>query len=145
MRPAIVVLVVLIASCATRQRSEPSLASHLCRADVTDGWPLTVSMIELIARPDEFDGKRVQLIGYVHLEFESQAIYLHEEDYRRSITHNGLWLDFTGPSAEQLCPTTGAQDRYMIVEGVFRKGPAGHFGMWPGMLTDISRFEGRTR
>ena len=100
-----------------------------------------VSMVQLIAGVPELEGKRVQVIGYVHLEFEGQGLYLHEEDFRQGISNNGLWLDFRGPAAERLCPITGPQDRYMIVEGVYHSGPSGHFGMWSGELTDISRFE----
>jgi hypothetical protein len=144
------VLIAAAMACAAGRpssgRSRPpaggSPATKPCPSDGRRGWPLTVSIVELIGRPDEFVGKRVQIIGFVHLEFEGHGIYLHEEDSRLNITKNGLWLDFRGPSVERLCaPVEGPQDQYMIVEGVFRKGPAGHFGMWSGELTDLSRFE----
>jgi hypothetical protein len=127
---------ILAAACASQSPVVPD-----CAKDMTPGWPVTVSMLQLIVGSAELEGKRVQVIGYVHLEFEGQGIYLHEEDYRRSITNNGLWLDFRGPFAARLCPMNGPQDRYMIVEGVYHGGPSGHFGMWSGELTDISRFE----
>lgn len=70
-----------------------------------------VSMVQLISGSTDLEGKRLQVIEYVHLEFEGQGIYLHEEDFRRSITNNGLWLDFQGPTAKHLCPFDGPQDR----------------------------------
>ncbi len=34
------------------------------------------SLIRLIATPEKYDGKTIQVIGYLHLEFEGDAIYL---------------------------------------------------------------------
>ena len=40
-----------------------------------------VSMIQLIANPQVYDNKRVRITGFLHLEFEGDAIYLHREDF----------------------------------------------------------------
>jgi hypothetical protein len=37
-------------------------------------------MIELIANTEKFDGKRVFVSGFVHFEFEGNALYFHEEE-----------------------------------------------------------------
>ena len=34
-----------------------------------------ISLIRLIATPEKYDGKRIQVIGYLHIEFEGTAIY----------------------------------------------------------------------
>ena len=114
----------------------------VCEFQRIEPWPPMVSIIQLIASPDDYAGKRVQVVGYVRLEFEGMGIYMHEEDYRQGLYSNGLWLDFSGPSAERLCPSgEDLNNRYMIVQGVFSKGPGGHMGLWNGELTDISRFD----
>src|SRR4051794_13324989 len=41
---------------------------------------MAVSLIQLIANPTSFDGKRVAVTGYVLLEAENTAVYLHESD-----------------------------------------------------------------
>ena len=49
------------------------------------------SIVELIATPEMFDGKRVRTVGFVHLEFEGNGLYLHKEDWTHSLYRNGLW------------------------------------------------------
>src|SRR6266850_7297599 len=53
------------------------LASHCAEVDENDRClSYQVSLLELVARPELFDGKRVRVTGYVHLEFEGNALYL---------------------------------------------------------------------
>src|SRR4051794_20900429 len=54
--------------------------------------PLSVSLLQLIATPDAFDGKYVRVHGFVRIEHEGTAIYLHREDAELMLTKNGLWL-----------------------------------------------------
>src|SRR5215471_15964166 len=51
-----------------------------------------VSMVQLIASPEKFDGKVVQVIGFLRLEFEGDVLYLHADDYKNRINKNGLWV-----------------------------------------------------
>src|SRR4051812_30757429 len=51
------------------------------------------SLIELIARPELYDGKRVRVAGFADLEFEGNSLYLSREDYVQMLTRNGVWLD----------------------------------------------------
>ena len=34
-----------------------------------------------------------------------------------------------------------SQDQWARVDGTFLKGPAGHFGMWPGELVRVTGFD----
>lgn len=61
--------------------------------DAEEPRDMAVSLIQLIANPAAFDGKRVLLTGYVVLEAENTAVYLHESDARYGIARNGLWLE----------------------------------------------------
>src|SRR5262245_15252541 len=54
--------------------------------------PLSVSLLQLVATPDVFDGKHVRVQGFVRIEHEGTAIYLHREDAEHMLTKNGLWL-----------------------------------------------------
>ena len=40
-----------------------------------------VSMVQVIANPTMFDGKRLQVLGFMHLEFEGNGIYISREDH----------------------------------------------------------------
>lgn len=52
-----------------------------------------VSVVQLIANPERYDGKHIQLIGFLRIEFEGTAIYLHREDYEQGIARNALWIN----------------------------------------------------
>ena len=100
----------------------------------------TVSLVALIATPERYEGKKVQVIGYVVLEFEGTAVYLHEEDAKHMLTSNGLWIDF-GKAERSLVKNGEAQPQYAIIDGVVHGGMRGHMGLWSGSLTNLTRLE----
>lgn len=98
--------------------------------------PKDVSMVQLIADPKRFDGETVRVIGYLHLEFEGNAVYLHREDFERSIPQNGIWIELT--EAQQKS-STKLNNGYVLVEGTFSASEKGHLDIWPGSLQRVSR------
>ena len=128
-------LLLLVPIPAAAQTPGDSLLLQCGLASTPTGCVYEVSIFQLLARPEVFDGKRVRVAGYVHLEFEGNGIYLHREDEQRSLLRNGLWVDFSqGATMSEQC-----QDRYVIVEGTFRARHHGHLGLWGGAITDITR------
>ena len=110
------------------------LASHCAEVDENDRClSYQVSLLELVARPELFDGKRVRVTGYVHLEFEGNALYLSRHDLDHHQYANGVWVEFETGLASKLC-----QDRYVIIEGRFSSEDRGHLGMWSGAIREIS-------
>lgn len=100
------------------------------------GEPVATSLLQLIGSPDAFDGRRVRVIGFAHLEFEGEGLFLHREDFENLLHKNALWLDV--PLKPEFIAFNG---RYMIVEGTFISGPRGHFGNYSGMIKDVSRYD----
>jgi hypothetical protein len=102
--------------------------------------PLSVSLLQLIATPEAFDGKYVRVWGFVRIEHEGTAIYLHREDAEHMLTRNGLWL-----TASDVAPEGSKEalvkDRYALIEGRFTAKKKGHKGLWSGSLEDITRME----
>ena len=96
-----------------------------------------VPIVRLVADPERHHGKRVRIIGFIRLEFEGNAVYSYEADYRHSMANNGLWLDVDlGPKEAKKV------DRmYGIIEGTFDAKNQGHFGMWSGAITKVTRLE----
>jgi hypothetical protein len=95
------------------------------------------SVIQLIANPSAFHGKRVRVIGYLGIEFEGTALYFHAEDHQRSLTDNGLWLQVP---AGWPAKTTGCVSRsYALLEGTFNAQLKGHGGLYSGSLEEITR------
>ncbi|HEY7640446.1 MAG TPA: hypothetical protein VH814_12025 [Steroidobacteraceae bacterium] len=99
--------------------------------------PLNVSMIQLIATPEKYQGKRVRMMAFLRIEFEGNAIYLHKEDYEQAIYSNGLWIDLPKAISNDKALT----DRYVLVEGVFDGTRHGHLGLWSGTITDVTTLE----
>ena len=96
----------------------------------------TISLIQLIAEPEKYEGKIVRVHGFVHREFESSSIYLHREDHEHGITSNALWL------SSGKCVSRGGKPfntAYALVEGRFTGASHGHLGLWSGEIQDVQR------
>ena len=99
---------------------------------------MLVSLIQVIANPTAFDQKRVLVMGYAVLKFESQHIYLNEADAKHGITRNSLWLEVS----DQMYATRARfHERYVLVEGTFNARRRGHLGLSSGSLENIGRLE----
>jgi len=97
---------------------------------------LDVSLIQLIANPNRWDGKLVQVIGFINIEFEGNALYLHKEDWRRGLEKNALWLDLTLARMGELLPL---RRHYVIIRGRFDGKRYGHMSLFSGEITQIDR------
>ncbi|MFP5236501.1 MAG: hypothetical protein ACLGSD_11415 [Acidobacteriota bacterium] len=104
-----------------------------------DNGPQDVSMIQLIANPQRYDGKRVRIIGFLHLEFEGDSIYLHREDFEFGITKNALWIDV--PRDMTPDQIKSVNDNYVICTGTFAAGMHGHMGLNSGEVAKITRLQ----
>jgi hypothetical protein len=102
--------------------------------------PLSVSLLQLIATPDAFDGKYVRVHGFVRIEHEGTAIYLHREDAEHMLTKNGLWLA-ANDAAPEGSKEAKVKDRYALIEGRFTAKKKGHMGLWSGSIEDLTRME----
>jgi hypothetical protein len=50
----------------------------------------------VIARPELFHGKQISLVGYMSLEFEGNALFHSEEQYRHAQSADAIWIDVDG-------------------------------------------------
>jgi hypothetical protein len=112
-----------------------ALASSSRAEDLRDD---SVSLIQLIANPASFDGKRVRLTGYVMLEADNRAVYLHESDAKYGIARNALWLDVPLGGESHRVQLHG---RYALIEGTFNARRRGHRELFSGTIEDVGRFE----
>lgn len=98
-----------------------------------------VSMIQLIANPQQYEGKPIRVIAFLNLEFEGNALYLHREDFDRSILSNAVWISL---DKEQVCTSRKLSGGYVLVEGIFSAKDRGHFGMFSGSIQHVTRIQG---
>ncbi len=102
--------------------------------------PERIELADILADPGKFDGKRVAFIGFFHDEFEGRNVSVDEKASRKRSTKKSVWFD--GFSSFAKLPASGpSNDFWVRVEGVFVKGPGGHFGMWPGSIERIMKFD----
>ena len=98
-----------------------------------------VTMIQLIATPEKYDGQLVRVIGVGNLEFEGNCISLSKEDLKYGVG-NSIWieLDEKAISYEEAQQYNG---EYVIIEGIFDKNDCGHMDMFCGSIKNISRYD----
>jgi hypothetical protein len=126
-------LVIAIASMMT---SNSYAAANGCiREEIGDQKPIEfVSIIEVISRPEKFDGKCIQTMGFSSItDFEDVALYIDREAYEYRMTANALWLEGAGDN-----PSNREYDRrYVRVEGVFRFDRRGYGRLYSGGIDKV--------
>ena len=89
-----------------------------------------VALVELLAVPEKFQGKRVRLIGFASLRFEGNVLCADNTPAGAC-----LWLDIEGLS------DPGFRNGWAQLEGRFNGENRGHFGCCPGSLEHITSFK----
>ena len=93
-----------------------------------------ISLIKLLANPELYNQQVVRVQGFLELEFEGTALYLHREDWEQMLTRNALWLDVRAEIWERKFELT---ERYVQVRGVFQSDFRGHMDLFGGAITQI--------
>ena len=86
----------------------------------------------LLANPEHFHGRRVQLKGFLTAEFEGTALYLTRDHAEHGISAEGVWVEFNDIPKE-------LHFKWVLIEATFDKDERGHMGSWSGGLKDIER------
>ena len=123
------------------------LAAGVVLAQPTVGSDaIDVSLVNLIATPDKYDGKVVRVVGFLRYQFESQAIYLSEADAKRAVYRNSIWVSFSRAVSleapyQRRTPKSlvDIDGEYVELEGIFDANGRGHMSLWMGSLEDVSR------
>jgi hypothetical protein len=97
-------------------------------------------MIQLIARPELFEGRRVRVVGFVNLEPEDNGLYLSRSDWENGIRKNGVWIE-EPPDSVDGTKNWRWNRRNVLVEGVFTAKSKGHLGLWSGQISDVQRYD----
>ena len=94
----------------------------------------SVSIIELIANSDKYHNKKIRVVGFLNLDFESKALYLSSSDYEHSITKNAIWV-----SVDKSGEYKKFNKQYVLVDGVFDAESKGHLKLYSGTIMDVDR------
>jgi glyoxylate utilization-related uncharacterized protein len=96
-----------------------------------------VSIVALIASPRQYNRVRVYVTGYLDLSYESDAVYLHEEDFRYGMTKNAIRLTLR---KEQEGQFKVFSRKYVIIEGTFAADDSPS-GMFSGHMVNVNRMQ----
>jgi len=91
-----------------------------------------VSMIDLIANPNRYDGQLVQVSGVFSFGSENNAIWFGEESRTFKATENALWVNIKGADYEDAKKYDG---KHGALAGTFHKKKcSGHMCLFAGEL-----------
>jgi hypothetical protein len=96
--------------------------------------PLNLSIINLIATPEKYDNKIVRVIGFLNLEPEGNALYLHSEDYAKALKQNCIPI-----TIEINSETKKFSGKYVLIEGLFRSINDPRYIIASGYIEKIQR------
>jgi hypothetical protein len=100
------------------------------------GAIVEVSLIQLLARPLDFDGRRVRVVGYVTVGFEEQAVFLNPQDYENGVLNNSVVLHISTDDIPF------KSNEYALVEGVFHaETPTYHVRGGPAEFNPVTKIE----
>jgi hypothetical protein len=97
------------------------IGQGLCPAPAFSREPLPVSILQLLANPQEYDRKLVCVVGYLSLG-EQRVLYLHHEDAYVGDAANAISIR---PTQRMLWRRHELNHKYVVVVGTFRAGRAG--------------------
>jgi hypothetical protein len=138
---SLLLLPLLFLSCNSTQ-NDPKKLSATSDTNKTIRFKQTeeISLINLIANPQKYEGQKVTIMGYLHLEFEGNGLYINKADFENSISKNAIWIEI-GPKHPENSSLAKFIDHYVLLEGTFDEKNKGHMGMMSGSLKDITRLE----
>ena len=106
-----------------------------------------VSLVQLLANPDQYHGKRVRVTGFLHSKFEDSALYLSKADGDHLVGSNGFWIEYADDV--RFMPTTQSRSdsinsvyfdgKYVTADGVFNKDTRGHLSSFAGTIEEVDR------
>ena len=98
-----------------------------------------VTMIELLANPNKYDGELIRVSGVGQLQFEGDCLFLSKEDYKY-YTDNRIWLQLSDHATPYQEAKT-YNGKYVLVEGIFDKDDRGHLDLFMGSIKNVTRYE----
>lgn len=101
-----------------------------------------VPLVALIANPEAYDGRYVEVTGYLNLEFEGNGLFVSKADFDAYITQNAVWIDGPRDKAVRRALTR----HYVTASGIFRAGDHGSYNAYRGKLVvDHAAISGERR
>ncbi len=132
--------ILLLALLVTPGRMRSAQLPGYTSSDPADFAGDDVSLIQLIASPLKYSGKKVRLVGYVTIQFEGEGIFLHKEDLDNGISQNAIRIVI--PAGMSQAQRVAIDRSYVICDGTFVALKHGHGDTFAnGTLIKITRIQ----
>lgn len=99
--------------------------------------PPVLGVADVLGGADSYQGRSVTVHGFVVWQYEGNAIYATEDDYRSQRNERGLWVDQPPLTQSQVRASSG---KFGYVTGKFDAQRRGHLGLWGGAITEVTAF-----
>lgn len=98
-----------------------------------EGKAQTVSMVKILANPEAYNNKKVQIAGYLHFKFEDSALYFSKDHADHLISSNAFWIKYDTTVTDSLKPND-FDEKYVMIVGTFYSDQYGHMGSFAGTV-----------
>lgn len=96
-----------------------------------------VSIMQLITNPEKYNGRKVQITGIGCVDFEDNAVYFSQDDYKYLTSENALWLVLSEEEEKKYKQFNG---QHVLINGTFNMNVKGFMGVFPGAIESIERY-----
>lgn len=120
-----------------------SICAHGQAPDKTaNSKPINVSMIALLATPERYNNRQVEIVGFLRIGSmpEDDSLWLYEEDAKKRIFKNSFGLSL---STEQRKLFLQLNQSYVVVEGLFEEAEEGSSQPNSGYIRNVVRIDGQ--
>jgi len=123
--------------------SQPVIAEEASdkKIDEATQFPILVSLINLIATPERYDKKFIDVTGFATIELENMSLCLSKESLS---TSECIWIELYEPEKDIEISTEREKHfkqfhrKVVNLQGTFDMKNTGHFGFWPaGAIKNI--------
>jgi hypothetical protein len=94
-----------------------------------------VSLINLIATPEKYDKKWINVKGYFLNEFENRALFIDRASADKNISENGVTLIFDSTINRNVL--SNYQNQYVEIEGFFNKAKKNNKNIFTHYISKI--------
>ena len=109
--------------------------------DLRNSDDYNVSVVRLIASPEKYDKKKIQVVGFLNLQFEGTAIYMNESDFKTGSQRNAFWVVFADSIESKIKKNNFYHRNRVLLEGTFDKNDLGHGSLFGGTIRNITRID----
>ena len=103
--------------------------------------PQSVSIIQLVSDPNSFSQKKIVVFGYINIEHEGNALFLHREHAEYWIIENAIWINVADIDNKLYLKMKALSGNYVCLRGYFDANYKGYPSNFCGTLTKVDYVE----